>query len=121
MNARHAHAALLPTLASLLGLLVVPALHGSLSHGHGACAEPDTHREACLEGGGTHDQGVESTEHCPLCLAAGRSRAVLPGLVVFAAPAPAVGVGKVAPREPPARAFLRPLAPAAPRAPPHLV
>ncbi|MDJ0851432.1 MAG: hypothetical protein QNK04_23905 [Myxococcota bacterium] len=121
MRARRQHAAFLPTFAGLLAILVVPVLHGSLSHGHAPCAETDAHHEACLEGDSHPDLGSESEELCPLCLAAGRSRTALPALGALAFAAVPVSAGRVVPHEAPARVSPARRTPSAPRAPPHLV
>ena len=103
-----------PALASLLALLVVPALHGWLSHAHGECAA----QQACLEGGAAADLSGEPSEVCGICLATSRARSAAPAQVALGVVAPQSVAGCVAPASRAPERDLLLLAPAAPRAPP---
>ena len=117
MRTRGLPAPLLPALAGLLALLVVPVLHGSLSHAHAACGEAGA-LEACVEPGADGDLGGESSEPCPICLAASRSRSALPTLPPAPVAAPALALHEILLPEEPQRAAARLHGPSAPRAPP---
>jgi len=70
--------------STLLALVVLPTLHGSLSHAHDACSAAESESSACLDAGHSTDLAQRPFEDCPLCLAAGQARPLpsplLPGL-----------------------------------------
>jgi len=108
----------IPALASLLALLIVPVLHGPLSHDGGECGGENHAAEACVAADETPRASSASPDACPLCLSVARTRSVLqpPGVLAAWAPQPALQ-GALAAAE---AAFpsLRLLTVAAPRAPP---
>ena len=120
MSTRGVTAPLLSALAGLFALLVVPVLHGSLGHSRTACGEAGA-LEACVEDDADGDLGGESSETCPICLAASRSRSALPALPPGPAAAPALGLGELLLPEEPRRTTDRRHEPSAPRAPPSHV
>ncbi len=76
-----AHWRRLPARAAALlafsALLVVPALHGSLGHRHDRCA-PERVSGCQLAAGDARVAAVSGVGVCPLCLASGQARSLLP-------------------------------------------
>ena len=108
----------IPALASLLALLIVPVLHGPLSHDGDGCGGEHVASDACVAADETPRASSASPDACPLCLSVARTRSVLQPPAVLTAWAPQPALEADSPEAEAAFPSLRLLSVAPPRAPP---